>query len=125
MLMAVAAAMLWGTTGTAQSLLPPGVSPLWVAALRLGGSALFFALLAQARRWAAAASGPGADPLWPARDAWPGIALAGLCMALYNLAFFAGVKAAGVAVGTAVAIGSGRWGAAGHQWRRGPWPGSG
>jgi DME family drug/metabolite transporter len=32
---------------------------------------------------------------------------AGLCMAVYNLAFFAGIRDTGVAIGTAVALGSG------------------
>lgn len=39
----LAAAVLWGTTGTAQALAPTGASPLAVAAMRLaiGGAALF------------------------------------------------------------------------------------
>ena len=122
MLMALAAAMLWGSTGTAQSLLPSATSPLWVAALRLAGAALFFALLEHGRRWAGGGSAP-AEPLLPVRALWPGIALAGGSMALYNLAFFAGVKASGVAVGTAVAIGSGPVWAGLLQWlwtRRAP-----
>src|SRR5690606_15250458 len=42
-----------------------------------------------------------------ARVDWRHAVLAGACMAGYNLAFFAGVKATGVAVGTALALGSG------------------
>jgi DME family drug/metabolite transporter len=46
-----------------------------------------------------------------AREAVPGLwrrqLLAGACIAVYNLAFFAGVRLAGVAVGTTIAIGSG------------------
>jgi DME family drug/metabolite transporter len=38
---------------------------------------------------------------------WRWVLLAGACMAGYNLSFFAGVKSLGVAVGTAIAIGSG------------------
>lgn len=41
------------------------------------------------------------------RTAWPWVVLGGMAMAAYNLCFFAGVKVAGVATGTAVAIGSG------------------
>ena len=46
------------------------------------------------------------------RAAWRGLTPrhvlgAGLCMAVYNLAFFAGVRLAGVAAGTAIALGSG------------------
>ena len=38
----LAAAMLWGTTGTAQAFAPPGSDPLVIGALRLllGGSVL-------------------------------------------------------------------------------------
>lgn len=95
--MVLLAAMLWGTTGTAQSLAPPTLSPYWVGALRLGVASAFFAVLA-----------------WPALRArgWRGLRggalpLAALCVAAYNLSFFAGVKASGVALGTALAIGSG------------------
>jgi DME family drug/metabolite transporter len=90
------AAMLWGTTGTAQSLAPAGLSPYWVGALRLATASIFFAMLA-----------------WPGlrrRAAglyWRPVLLAGACIAAYNLSFFAGVKASGVALGTAIAIGSG------------------
>jgi DME family drug/metabolite transporter len=38
---------------------------------------------------------------------WRRQLLAGACIAVYNLAFFAGVRLAGVAVGTTIAIGSG------------------
>jgi DME family drug/metabolite transporter len=100
--MTLAAAVLWGTTGTAQHFAPAGTSPLWVGALRLACATLFFLAWtgALARRARAPARG------WP-RGAWPGALLAGACMAAYNLCFFAGVKAAGVALGTALAIGSG------------------
>lgn len=41
------------------------------------------------------------------RFAWRWVVWGGVCIAAYNLSFFAGVKATGVATGTAVAIGSG------------------
>lgn len=92
------AAMLWGTTGTAQSLAPDQLSPYWIGALRLAVASVFFALLARlARRQDA---GPAPLPRGAAL-------LAAICVAAYNLSFFAGVKAAGVALGTALAIGSG------------------
>jgi DME family drug/metabolite transporter len=95
MALVLLAAMLWGTTGTAQSLAPATLSPYWVGALRLVIGSAFFAVLA----WRAPArSGP-----WP----WAQMALAGGCIAVYNLSFFAGVKQSGVALGTALAIGSG------------------
>ena len=95
MALVLLAAMLRGTTGTAQSLAPATLSPYWVGALRLVIGSAFFAVLA----WRAPArSGP-----WP----WAQMALAGGCIAAYNLSFFAGVKQSGVALGTALAIGSG------------------
>lgn len=92
----LAAALLWGTTGTAQSFAPPQLASVWVGALRLVAAAGFFAaMLVLVPR-----------PL-PRGLPWPGIVAAAVCMTAYNLAFFAGVRASGVAVGTAVAIGSG------------------
>lgn len=95
----MAAAALWGTTGTSQALAGGGLSSLWFGALRLCFAALFFAVFAAVTQpWL--------------RRAWQGLAPrdalgAGLCMAVYNLAFFAGVKLTGVAIGTAIALGSG------------------
>lgn len=94
--MVLLAAMLWGTTGTAQSLAPAGLSPYWVGALRLAAASAFFAVLAL----------PGLRRR-VAGLRWPPVLLAGACVAIYNLSFFAGVKASGVALGTAIAIGSG------------------
>ena len=95
----IGAAVLWGTTGTSQSLAGGSLPALWFGALRLLFAALFFIVIA-------AISGG------LARRAWKGLPLgaalgAGLCMAAYNLTFFAGVKLTGVGVGTAIALGSG------------------
>lgn len=95
----IGAAMLWGTTGTSQALAGGTLSSLWFGALRLVFAALFFAV------FAAVTGGL-------ARRAWQGLSPAaaigaGLCMATYNLAFFAGVKLTGVGIGTAIALGSG------------------
>jgi DME family drug/metabolite transporter len=89
------AAMLWGTTGTAQSFAPLTFSPYWVGALRLAIATGFFALLAR--------RAPRRGAPWP----WAVIALGGASVAVYNLSFFAGVRHSGVALGTAIAIGSG------------------
>jgi drug/metabolite transporter, DME family len=99
--MVLAAALLWGTTGTAQSLVPTQLSPSWVGSLRLAVAALFFLpwLLPRGRRNVASPA--------PAALPWHGILVAAACMCAYNLAFFAGVRSAGVAIGTAVALGSG------------------
>lgn len=101
------AALLWGTTGTAQSLGASGLSPFWVGAAQLAVASVFFAcVLLITRR-----SRPGrALPLLPApsqmglKTGWFLLASAGV--AGYSISFYAGVKLAGVAVGTAVAIGS-------------------
>jgi len=92
--MVLAAALMWGTTGTARALAPATATPLAVGAVRIliGGAALVAIALARRtllRRW----------PAMPA-------ILSALAVAVYQLAFFEGVARAGVAVGTIVAIGS-------------------
>jgi len=96
----LAAAMLWGTTGTAQHFAPAQLSPYWVGGLRMVMAALFFVALALVMD-----RGHHKDKTSPMR--WGRVLFCGLCMAVYNLSFFAGVKASGVALGTALAIGSG------------------
>ena len=98
--LALSAAVLWGTTGTSQHFAGAHLSSYWIGALRLVIAALFFAVLVASTegRLAAPAAMPG---LWRRQ------LLAGAAIAAYNLAFFAGVRLAGVAVGTTVAIGSG------------------
>jgi DME family drug/metabolite transporter len=93
------AAVLFGTTGTAQALGPDATTPLGVGAARLlvGGLALLAVLPLLGH-------GVGeALRLWRT----PSGLLAGACTALYQVCFFAGVQRAGVAVGTLAAIGSG------------------
>lgn len=92
----MAAAVLWGTTGTAQALAPEGAEPAAVGAVRLaiGGGALL--LLAWAR---GVLRGGGR---WPFIET----SLAAGSMAAYQVFFFAAVARTGVAVGTVVAIGS-------------------
>ena len=95
----VGAAMLWGTTGTSQALAGGALSSLWFGALRLLFAALFFLAFA-------ALTGALRRAAWAGLS--PGAAIgAGLCMAAYNLSFFAGVKLTGVGLGTAIALGSG------------------
>src|ERR1035437_1802327 len=93
------AAVLFGTTGTAQALGPAGTTPLGVGAVRLalGGAVLLGVLPLLGGR-------PGrAVALWR-----PPLGLAaGVCSALYQLCFFAAVKTTGVALGTLLTIGSG------------------
>lgn len=95
----LAAATLFGTTGTAQALGPSGTTPLGVGAARIviGGLGLLAVLpfVGGSRRAALA--------LW--RTRWG--AVAGLMTAVYQVTFFGGVHLAGVALGTLVTIGSG------------------
>ena len=92
----LAAAMLWGTTGTTQALAPAGAQPLAVGTLRmlLGGLALLLLALLRGQLWQGGS--------WP----WQWTLLTAVCIALYQLSFFAGVARTGVAVGTLVGIGS-------------------
>ncbi|MGW2154800.1 DMT family transporter [Nonomuraea sp. NPDC001699] len=92
----VGASALWGTAGTAGLLVSVGsvgsVDSVALAAARLviGGTAL--GLLARAGL---------------RRVLRPGLLLAALAVAAYQLCFFAAVARTGVAIGTVVAIGSG------------------
>lgn len=92
----MAAAILWGTTGTAQALGPDGLDPLAVGSARLltGGAGLVALSLARGRR-------PWTQRWPPALTALTAVAIAG-----YQLSFFGAVRAGGVAAGTIVAIGS-------------------
>lgn len=49
--MALGAAVLWGTTGTAQTFAGSQTSPYWVGALRLAVASVFFVLLITLHRW--------------------------------------------------------------------------
>ena len=89
------AAILFGTTGTAQALGPDASTPLTVGASRIlvGGSILAAMALASG----------GFRGRWPVGH----VLLAGAGVAVYQLAFFQAVADTGVAVGAIVAIGSG------------------
>ncbi|WP_460772215.1 DMT family transporter [Microbacterium sp. GXF7504] len=101
----VAAAVLFGTTGTSQALGPADTSPLGVGAMRLviGGTglALLGFALARRRRAASAAPPPRLD-----RRAFLLMATTGVCLAVYQPLFFLGTARNGVAVGTVIALGS-------------------
>jgi DME family drug/metabolite transporter len=91
----LAAAVLWGTTGTAQALAPDSASPLAIGAVRMLIGGLFLLGLAAVR-------GKLSDPRLPLRPT----VLSAVGVAGYQLCFFAGVARTGVAVGTVAAIGS-------------------
>ena len=89
------AAVLWGTTGTAQSFFEGTAHPLSIGAFRLaigGFSLLFFVLVA---RKLSVRSIP-----------WPTAVLSAISMALFQPLFFSAVQLTGIAIGTVVAIGS-------------------
>ncbi|MDX1806270.1 MAG: EamA family transporter [Paenisporosarcina sp.] len=89
------AAVLWGTTGTAQTYLPQSAQPLTIGASRLaigGFSLLIIMILMKKINFRT----------WP----WKTTIVAALCMALFQPLFFTSVRVTGIAIGTVVAIGS-------------------
>ncbi len=103
--MVLAAAALWGTTGAAQTFASGQLAASWFGALRLLVASAFFVIYVLVMRGLAPAAFHG--PKHSRRLSPLALLGAGLCMAIYNLAFFAGIRGTGVAVGTAVALGSG------------------
>lgn len=104
----LAAAMLFGTTGTSQALGPDGTTPLSIGVMRMviGGTGL--ALLAFTLAVRHARRRP-ADAAPPPRLGWRPLSLmvlTGACLAIYQPLFFLGTERNGVAVGTVVALGS-------------------
>ncbi|WP_458115860.1 DMT family transporter [Arthrobacter sp. D2-10] len=90
------AAVLWGTTGTVASF-APDVGPLAIGAAAMGVGGLLQAALAS----------PGlAQARQELRRRWLTIAVGGLSVAIYPLAFYSSMRLAGVAVGTVISIGS-------------------
>lgn len=89
------AAVLWGMTGTAQTFLEDGISPVAVATIRSaigGGLLLFVSLMLRKisfRSWS-----------------WKWTVLAAICIALFQGLFFSSIRLTGVAIGTVVTIGS-------------------
>jgi DME family drug/metabolite transporter len=89
------AALLFGTTGTAQALAHAG-SPVGVGAGRIVVGGAILAAVAHTRR-----------ELGVLREAAGLVIISASGIAAYQVAFFAAVKSAGVAVGTVVTIGAG------------------
>ncbi|GAA3605305.1 DMT family transporter [Marihabitans asiaticum] len=108
-LAAVAAASLWGTTGTAQALGPPGTDPVSVGAIRICIGALVLVVLAAAAGSRSRAGSARPVPVEPDRSRRAPVAvllgLGGLAVAAYQACFFLGVERAGVAVGTVITLG--------------------
>lgn len=105
----LAAAVLFGTTGTTQALGPDSTTPLSIGVVRMvvGGAGLALVAFGLAARDArrrprgagAARPKPGIRPLAL-------MVLTGVCLAVYQPLFFLGTSLNGVAVGTVVALGS-------------------
>ncbi|MDX1416258.1 MAG: EamA family transporter [Candidatus Promineifilaceae bacterium] len=95
----IMAAVLWGTTGTAQALTPPGTQSMTVGTMRLLLGAITLSIIAAYRKELGSLRKWRSWPLVPTMLAAAGVAL-------YQIFFFAAVKRTGVAVGTIVGIGS-------------------
>ncbi|MGO4421944.1 EamA family transporter [Streptomyces sp. MCAF7] len=93
----LAAAVLWGTTGTAASMAPAGTSALAIgaASLALGGLLLF---LTTRGRWTLFTASTGAERRL--------LALGALAVAGNPLSFYPAVARTGVAVAAVIALGS-------------------
>ncbi len=106
MIAVLAAAVLFGTTGTSQALGPDGTTPLSVGVMRMviGGTGLAILAFTLARRHAKRR--PPADR--PRLGIRPVLlmALTGVCLAVYQPLFFLGTARNGVAVSTVIALGS-------------------
>ncbi|MGM0674556.1 MAG: DMT family transporter [Spirochaetota bacterium] len=92
----LAAAFLWGTSGTAQALAPAGSTPLVIGSIRVGLGGIVLVLGAGIR----------GDFAGARRFLRPIFLLTGLLQALFNFSYFTALSLTGVAVGTMVAIGS-------------------
>lgn len=113
----LAAAVLWGTIGTAQELGAPDAAPPTVAALRsLAGGLLLVLVVVIGRRW---------QLLVAVLRRTPGpFAVAALAITTFQLGYFAGIRLGGVALGTLVAIGSSPAFAGSFAWALGRPPGA-
>lgn len=94
-LIVLSAAILWGTTGTAQTFIPTTVDPFFVSMLRLAiGGIILLMVLGLMRKL------KFAD--WP----WKKTLLTAAFLAVFQYCFFLSVRLTGVAIGTVLSIGS-------------------
>ena len=107
----LAAAVLFGSTGTAQALGPATATPLGVGAVRIAIGAAGLWLFARGGAHTAAV-----------REQWRWVAVGAVGVAAYQPGFFTGTERLGVALGTIVALGSGPAFAGLVQWVLGTRP---
>ena len=107
----LAAAVLFGSTGTAQALGPDSATPLGVGALRIAIGAAGLWLFVR-----------GGAQVAAVRREWRWIAIGAVGVAAYQPGFFTGTERLGVALGTIVALGSGPAFAGLVQWGLGTRP---
>ena len=105
----VIAGVAWGTSGAAAALLyrSSDLGPVAITFWRyISGLTLLLAIAAARRAGRADRAGhrPGAGAR---RTAWPRLVATGLCLTLFQTAYFGAVQATGVAVGTIVTMGAG------------------
>lgn len=112
--MALAATVLWGTTGTAQTFDGSQTSPNWIGALRLAVASLFFVLLITLNRWRVTRRADLRNPasIHVLRTAWPWVLLGGACMAAYDLCFLPASKPSASPPGRRWRLAAGRSGSA-------------
>jgi DME family drug/metabolite transporter len=92
----ILAALLWGTTGTAATF-APGVGPLAIGAAALGIAGILHAAIAL--------PAIGRERVALFRQ-WPVVVVGAVSVAVYPLAFYSSMHAAGVAIGSVVSLAS-------------------
>ncbi|MBK4346681.1 DMT family transporter [Lacisediminihabitans changchengi] len=102
----VLASVLWGTTGTAASFFPAGVSPLAVGAVTMAFGGLLLVVVSLRR--SVAVLRDSAARRW--------VLIGTIGVVAYPLAFYSAMNLAGVAIGNVVALGSGPVFAAIIEW---------
>lgn len=107
----LAAAVLFGSTGTAQALGPDSATPLGVGAVRIA--------IGAAGLWLFVRGGAHAAVV---RREWRWVSVGAVGVAAYQPGFFTGTERLGVALGTIVALGSGPAFAGLVQWGLGARP---
>ena len=94
-LFVIMGAMLWGTTGTAQSFAPDGAHPFAIGSVRLAFGGMVLVLIAFLQKKLTVHN-------WPVRETL----LATLGMACYQPLFFMAVSLTGIAIGTIITLSS-------------------